>query len=412
MSASRPDPWDWRELLRERIQLVAPAVQVPLAEAAGRLLAAELRSPEDVPALALSAMDGFAVRRSELTAPGESVLPVSGDLPARPGGAVQLPLKHALRIMTGAPVPRGADAVIPVEDTDADPFGPSPGRVTIRSSATVPPLRHIRTPGEEIARGEVLAARGERIGAGLIGLAATLGLGALPVRERLRVGVVVTGDELVGGGAPGVPGDAAPADGAIRESNGTMLAAALAEEGARPRVRSSSDDPGELLRVLEQMADCDLVITTGGIGHGAYDVVRSALGPRGAGTSRFEHLALRPGGPQGCGRLPGGTPVVHLPGTPVGALVGYHLFVRPLLPGAEAAPVPARLGTLPDGGAQRRARPGLLAQPGRLRRGPEGAAVVDLLAGRRLAPYGRADAMVLQDGGAANPGDPVLVIAL
>ena len=104
--------------------------------------------------------------------------------------------------------------------------------------------------------------------------------------------------------------------------------------------------------------------------------------------------------------------MVHLPGTPVGALVGYHLFVRPLLPGAEAAPVPARLGTLPDGGAQRRARPGLLAQPGRLRRGPEGAAVVDLLAGRRLAPYGRADAMVLQDGGAANPGDPVLVIAL
>src|SRR5699024_6572007 len=115
---------------------------------------------------------------------------------------------------------------------------------------------------------------------------------------------------------------------------------------------------------LEQMADCDLVITTGGIGHGAYDVVRSALGPRGAGTSRFEHLALRPGGPQGCGRLPGGTPVVHLPGTPVGARVGYHLFVRPLLPG------------------------------------------------RRLAPHGRADAMVLQEGGAANPGDPVLVIAL
>src|SRR5699024_6978270 len=129
MSASRPDPWDWRELLRERIRLVAPAVQVPLAAAAGRLLAAELRSPEDVPALAMSAMDGFAVRRSELTAAGESVLPVAGDLPARPGGVVQLPLGHALRIMTGAPVPRGADAVIPVEDTDADPFGPSPGRV-------------------------------------------------------------------------------------------------------------------------------------------------------------------------------------------------------------------------------------------------------------------------------------------
>src|SRR5699024_12308757 len=114
---------------------------------------------------------------------------------------------------------------------------------------------HIRTPGEEIARGEVLAARGERIGAGLIGLAATLGLGALPVRERLRVGVVVTGDELVGGGAPGVPGDAAPADGASRESNGTMLSAAPAEAGARPRARSSSDAPSHRRRVPAQPAD-------------------------------------------------------------------------------------------------------------------------------------------------------------
>lgn len=409
MSLPRPDPWAWRELLGERIRLGAPAVEVPLAEAAGRRLAAEVRSPEDVPALAISAMDGFAVRRSELTAPGESVLPVRGDHPARPGGAVQLPLGHALRIMTGAPVPLGADAVIPVEDTDADPFGPLPGRVTVRSAAAVPPLRHIRTPGEEIARGQVLAGPGDRVGAGLIGLAATLGLGTLPVMRRVRVDVVVTGDELLDGAAPG---DAGGADGAIRESNGTMLAAALAEEGVRTRVLSSSDDPGELLRVLEQTCHCDLVITTGGIGHGAYDVVKAALGPRGAGTSRFEHLALRPGGPQGYGHLPGGTPVVHLPGTPVGALVGYHLFVRPLLPGAEAAPVPARLGSLADDGAPRRERPGLLAQPGRLHRGPEGSAGVDLLPGRRLAPYGRADAIVLQEGGAAAPGDTVLIIAL
>ena len=225
MSLPRPDPWAWRELLGERIRLGAPAVEVPLAEAAGRRRGAELRSPEDVPALAISAMDGFAVRRGELTAPGDSVLPVSGDHPARPGGAAQLPLGHALRIMTGAPVPLGADAVIPVEDTDADPFGPLPGRITVRSAAAVPPLRHIRTPGEEIARGQVLAAPGDRVGAGLIGLAATLGLGTLPVMRRLRVDVVVTGDELLDGAAPG---DAGGADGAIRESNGTMLAAALA----------------------------------------------------------------------------------------------------------------------------------------------------------------------------------------
>lgn len=423
MSVPRPDPWAWRELLRERIQLVAPPVEVPLAEAAGRLLAAEVRSPEDVPPLAISAMDGFAVRRSELTAPGASVLPVSGEHPARPGGATQLPVGHALRIMTGAPVPLGADAVIPVEDTDADPFGPLPDRVTVHSSAPVPPLRHIRTPGEEIARGEVLAGPVDRVGAGLIGLAATLGLSELPVAERLRVGVVVTGDELLDGGAPGAPGNAASADGAIRESNGTMLAAALAAEGVCARVRCSSDDPADLLRVLEETADCDLVITTGGIGHGAYDVVKSALGPRGSRTSHFEHLALRPGGPQGYGQLPGGTPVVHLPGTPVGALIGYHLFVRPLLPGTDATPVPARLGRLAEDGAPRRARPGLLAQPGRLRHGPDGSAVVDLLPGTRLAPYGRADAIVLReaatgaDGPGRHPGGPdeediAMIIAL
>src|SRR5690606_30942919 len=126
-------------------------------------------------------------------------------------------------------------------------------------------------------------------------------------------------------------------------------------------------------------------------------VVKLLLGGRGTGTSRFEHLALRPGGPQGFGHLPGGTPVVHLPGTPVGALVGYHLFVRPLLPGAAATPRRVRLGESGDPGARRRGGgPGTVhARPGRLRRDPDGNEVVDLLPGRRLAPYGRADALVL-----------------
>lgn len=425
MSAQRPDPWAWRRLLRDQISLTPRTLEVPLADAVGRLLAAEVRSPEDIPALAISAMDGFAVRRSELTAPGDTSLPVCGDHPARPGGAGQLPTGHALRIMTGAPVPHGADAVIPVEDTDADPFGPLPARVTIHLDAAVPPLRHIRTPGEEVPWGELLAEPGDRVGAGLVGLIASLGLTRLQVAAPLQITVIVTGDELTD--APAPAGQAATgADGAVRESNGTMLAAALAAEGARTRVLRSSDDPGDLLRVLEDAADSDLVLTTGGIGHGAYDVVKAALGPRGTDTSRFEHLALRPGGPQGWGRLSTGAPVIHLPGTPVGALVGYHLFVRPLLPGTGADPRRVLLGAIKGMGAHRHRRPGLDAQAGRLRLGDDGREVVDLLPGRRLAPFGQADAIVLRETtegqdqvatasaphSRADTEDTVLVIAL
>src|SRR5699024_10963957 len=167
-------------------------------------------------------------------------------------------------------------------------------------------------------------------------------------------------------------------------------------------------------RVLAAAADrADLVVTTGGIGHGAYDVVKALLGPAdgGAGTSRFAHLALRPGGPQGWGVLPDGVPVVHLPGTPVGALIGLHLFVRPLLPGTDA--VPRRMPVQdPDGRLERaRARDGLVAEPGRIRVEADGTERVALLPGRRLAPFGRADAIVL--GGAAGghgPAGTALVI--
>ncbi|MEO2097936.1 MAG: molybdopterin-binding protein, partial [Brachybacterium sp.] len=146
----------------------------------------------------------------------------------------------------------------------------------------------------------------------------------------------------------------------------------------------------------------------GGIGHGAYDVVKLLLGERGAGTSRFAHLALRPGGPQGHGTLPGGVPVVHLPGTPVGALVGYHLFVRPLLDRDGATPRRMLLGGEGDG--PRRGPAGTVhAMPGRREVVADGREVVRLVPGRRLAPYGRADAMVLLEsagpvGGADDGG--------
>src|SRR5699024_6674922 len=313
MSTHHSDPWRWRELVARELRL-APAVhEVPVREAAGRVLASAVRSPEDVPAVAVSAMDGFAVRRADLLAPAPTRLPVAMDLPARLGAVGALAPGSAARIMTGAPVPAGADLIVEVEATDADPRGAAPAEVVLAPRALPEPLRHVRGPGEEIARGAVLAQAGDRVGAGLIGLACTLGIPGLPVHGAVRVGVVVTGDELVGepaaAGADHAAGTADDAPGAVREANGAMLAAALEADGCTVRILRGGAEPAQLEAVLDAAAGgAALVLTTGGIGHGAYDVVKELLGPHGRDTSRFCHLALRPGGPQGLGVLRGGVP--------------------------------------------------------------------------------------------------------
>ena len=432
MTAAHPDPLAWRRRLQERLRLPEKTVEMPLEQAGGAVLGADLTAGEDLPAVRIAAMDGFAVRRADL-AVGGTTLPVAAELPARPGAVGPHRAGTATRIMTGAPVPEGADAVIEVEATDADPFGPAPRSVRVHVEALPDVDRHIRRPGEEIARGAEIARAGERIGAGLVGLAAALGLRTLPVRRPPRVAVVVTGDELVGdpeapagpesGAGPGAgsgpesgsgPENGAPATGAVRESNGTMLVAALEADGVRARHLRSGDEPAQLRAVLEEAADgSDLVLTTGGIGHGAFDVVKLLLGPQGTDSSEFAHLALRPGGPQGAGRLPDGTPVVHLPGTPVGALVGHHLFVRPLLPAGGGA---LRRVRLEAGEWKRplRGAPGTVhALPALLGRDVEGWETARPVPGRRLAPYGRAEAIVLltvpdrptAPSGPGRPGD-------
>lgn len=396
MSARHLSAWQWRELLTREITLSLEPESVPVQQARGRYLAAAVHSPEAMPALPLAAMDGFAVRRADLQVPGTTTLPVSSEIPARPGQVPALEPFTAARIMTGGAVPAGADVVIEVEATDADPFGNVPAAVALTLDALPAAGRHVRFPGEEVAADELLAAAGDLVGPGLVGLARALGLTHLPVRRRPRVTVVVTGDELAA---------EATAIGSVRESNGTMLAAAVEADGAQALPsRHSSDDHTQLRDALARAAaDSDLVLTTGGIGHGAFDVVKTLLGELGSATSRFEHLALRPGGPQGMGLLEGGVPVVHLPGTPVGALVGYHLFVRPLLVGEGAAPRRMLLGDTSAEHGQR--RPGTVhALPGRLRLDTDGRERVDLLPGRRLAPYGRADAIVLRDDADAPDG--------
>lgn len=407
----------WRRALLQEQQVRTAVRRMPVEAAVSRLLAEDVLAPEDVPALPVAAMDGFAVRRDDLaapsadgtvpsadgTAPGTggvatTTLTVAADLPARPGLPAPLPVGRAARIMTGAPIPEGADAVIEVERTDADPYGPCPAQVTLTLDRPVPAGRHIRGRGEEIPRGALLAHAGAPVRAGLVGLAHALGVTEVAVQEQPRVLVVVTGDELADGDTP-------PADGAVRESNGEMLATALAAWGARTVTARCGDDPQALHTLLDDhAADTDLVLTTGGIGRGAFDVVKAALGRRGRDSSRFAHLALRPGGPQGRGHLSDGTPIVHLPGTPVGALVGAHLFVRPLLdPAAAAHGLGRRIPAIPDD--ERHPRPdGLLVRPGIVEIDDHGRETVRVLAGRRLAPYGQAEVLVLQ--GPCAQGEP------
>ncbi|MFC0675260.1 molybdopterin molybdotransferase MoeA [Brachybacterium hainanense] len=428
-----PDAWRWRARTRELLgpllaQRSRGADAVPAGASGaepgavlavlGGILREDLRSPEDVPGLPVSAMDGFAVRAADVDPAGGASLPVALDLPASPGPAAtagQLPPGAAARIMTGAPIPHGADAVIEVERTDADPHGAAPARILIGPVPGLRAGRHVRGAGEEIARDSLLAPAGTRVGPGLLALAAMLGVTDLPVHapdpaargavdaRAPRVTVLVTGDEVLPGGD--LP--FGQATGAVRDSNGIMLAAAVAERGCAARILRSGDDPAAFLRIVRDAAqDADLVLTTGGIGHGAFDVVKAALGPAGEGTSHFAHLALRPGGPQGRGTLPGpdgrAVPVVHLPGTPVGALVGFHLVVRPLL-GEEDLTAAVLLGgpgspRPPLGrprGARDAARSRLHALPARLEQRAGEAPRARLLPGRRLAPFATADALVI-----------------
>lgn len=397
------DPWAWQEHVRSRIVLSSGQERRTLADCRGAVLSQDVIAPGGIPAVAVSAMDGFAVRRSDLAPAGETRLLVEGDLPAAPHAVPALPADRAARIMTGAPVPAGADLVVPVEQTDADPTGPVPALIRIDAEARRESGRHIRRAGEEVTGGAVLAPAGQVVRPALLGLAAALGISELEVRTAPRVDVVVTGDELVREDPTG--------PGAVRESNGLMLRSALDDLAVPGRAWTCGDDPAELAQTLERAAaGADLVLTTGGIGHGAYDVVKQLLGPAGRGTSEFVHLELRPGGPQGCGSLPDGTPVLHLPGTPVGALVGFHLFVRPLLD-PDWATRPVRIAPGPADPARRRSarRSGVLALAAR----GDGSGEAELLSGSRLTAFAGADLLVLAPGARPAVGQecPALELA-
>ncbi|MDD7925155.1 molybdopterin molybdotransferase MoeA [Actinomycetospora chibensis] len=307
---------------------------VPLAGALGRILAEDLVSPMALPPFSNSAMDGYAVRSADLAdLPAE--LPVAADIPAGRTDGPALDGGTAHRIMTGAAMPDGADAVVQVEWTDA-------GTERVRIERAVAAGQNVRVAGEDVTAGQVVLPAGTVLGPAQVGLAAAVGAGSLPVRRRPRVLVLSTGSELV---APGEP----LRHGQIHESNGPMLAAAVTDAGAVAELlRFVPDDVEQFLGTLDEAlaarADdpVDLVLTSGGVSAGAYEVVKDAFTDRGI---TFAKVAMQPGMPQGLGHHHGPTgdvAVVTLPGNPVSSLVSFEVFVRPVLRAALGHPQPGR----------------------------------------------------------------------
>ena len=309
-----------------------PATAADLRDAEGLVLAADVTAALSLPVFDNSAMDGYAVRADDVASatPESPVkLPVAEDIPAGRIDVAALGPGSAHRIMTGAPIPAGATAIVPVEATD--------GRTDVVTITEPSPAgRHIRRAGEDVAAGTTVLRAGQVLNPAAIGLAAALGLNQLAVIPRQRVLVISTGSELVSPGAALRPGQ-------IYESNSVMLAAAIREAGAEVVAAvTASDDVEQFTAVLDQFAaESDLNITSGGVSAGAYEVVKDAFGRAGDRGVEFVKVAMQPGMPQGTGRV-AGTPIVTVPGNPVSALVSFEVFIRPALRSAMGLPAPHR----------------------------------------------------------------------
>jgi molybdopterin molybdotransferase len=307
-----------------------PPVRVGLAEAEGLVLATDVIAGLSLPVFDNSAMDGYAVHAgdvAEASAENPVRLPVAEDIPAGRTDRLTLAPGTVHRIMTGAALPEGATAVVPVELTDG-----GTDHVSIRSSAR--PGQHIRRAGEDVTAGTTVLRSGQVVSAAALGLVAALGIGELQVIPRQRVLVMSTGSELVSAGTELKPGQ-------IYESNAIMLAAAVREAGGEVvGMPTSSDDVTQFSTILEDYAgQADLIITSGGVSAGAYEVVKDAFGA--SSRVEFAKVAMQPGMPQGAGSVQD-CAIVTLPGNPVSALVSFEVFIRPALRSAMGLPRPDR----------------------------------------------------------------------
>lgn len=298
------------------VRTLAP-LELELERALGTTLAEEVSSPVPLPPFDNSAMDGYAVRAADVS--GVPVtLPVVDDVAAGSDELRAVGPGHAVRIMTGAPVPAGADAVVPVELTDG-----GTAQVTINRSVQVG--NAIRRAGEDVQAGEIVLKPGTVIGPAQLGIIAGVGRRRVWVRPRPRIVVLSTGAELVEPGAALRPGQ-------IWDSNSFTLTAAVRDSGGEGfRAGTVGDDPAVFLDQLDaQLVRADAIITSGGVSMGAYEPVKEALSP--LGTVRFEKVAMQPGMPQGFGVVGDDQiPIFALPGNPVSSYVSFMLFVRPAL---------------------------------------------------------------------------------
>ena len=299
---------------------------LPLTDALGCVTAGQVVAGHDVPSFANSAMDGFAVRAAD-TAGAPLTLEVVGTAAAGSAPGVGVAPGQAVRIMTGAVLPAGADAIVMVERTT-----PVDGnRVTIEVAAS--PGDHVRHPGEDLRAGQALFEPGTELGPGHLGVLASVGLQTVEVVPRARVGVLSTGDELVSG-----PDDLQP--GQIRDSNRPMLLALVARAGCIPvDLGTAPDDEAAITAAIERgVADCDAIVTSGGVSVGDFDYVKTVLNR--LADMHWWQVAVRPAKPLAFGVVSGpggrsghsvGTPVFGLPGNPVSSLVSFELFARPAL---------------------------------------------------------------------------------
>ncbi|MEV0299392.1 gephyrin-like molybdotransferase Glp [Nocardia sp. NPDC050710] len=314
---------EYRDTIEQLLRpLAARRVEtVPVPDALDRQLAEDVRSPVELPVFRNSAMDGYAVRAASVVV-APVTLPLAGMVAAGNPGEAPLPRGAAMKVMTGAPIPPGADCVVPVEDTRTDGT-----TVIIERGRTAGEF--VREPGTDVRTGDLLVPAGVSLTPRHIAALAAVGLAEVPVFEPVRAAVITTGDELVPAGTALRPGQ-------VYNSNGIALAAALRANGVTVvSVRHSTDDP-EVFRGLltAATASADLVFTSGGVSKGDFEVVKDVLAPLGG---VFGSVAVQPGGPQGL-TVVDGVPVLSFPGNPVSTMVSFEVFARPTL---------RRLGGLP-----------------------------------------------------------------
>ena len=311
---------DHLSLVLDTVQLLAP-MDLPITDVNGLVLAEDVMASMPLPPFDNSSVDGYAVRLADLEGAAEdspAELRVVGDIAAGSVYEGILEPGTCARIMTGAPVPHGAEAIVPVEWTDG-------GIESVRITRAPERDANIRVLGSDVATGDVILKAGSTLGPRQIGLLAAVGQVHAPVHPHPRVVVLSTGSELVEPGSPLGPGQ-------INDGNGPSLTAAVNALGATGiRVGIVGDDPQGVLDAIEdQLIRADMVVTTGGVSVGAYDVVKEVLST--LGTVEFTKVAMQPGMPQGFGTVgEDRIPIFTLPGNPVSAYVSFELFIRPAI---------------------------------------------------------------------------------